>query len=50
MGLARDLVQHHPSCNIWKEKKNTKIKEKRLYDILGMDFVSITFVKSNIWN
>jgi hypothetical protein len=47
---CRDLVQHNPSCNIWKEKIKYDKKKKRLYDIVGMDFVSLTFVKSNIWN
>jgi hypothetical protein len=48
-----DLVQHHPYCHIWKEKikyDKKKKKKKTLYDIVGMDFVTLTFVKSNIWN
>jgi hypothetical protein len=34
-----------------RKKIYTKRKrKKRLYDIVGMDFVTLTFVKSNIWN
>ncbi len=41
-----------PSMLPYFEGKNKILekKKKKLYDIVGMDFVTLTFVKSNIWN